>query len=288
MHLNVFVSQNCFTYCRGCYSFSREEEKGAFVPTPKLVDFLKYAYNRGVSKITLCGGDPLTRPDIIELLKELKDIGFMISLDTLGTSIIKDVIVNEKEVINKIDLKKLISYVDIIGIPIDGSTNDIFKLFRCSKDDILNEQLAIGEKLGQNGAKVCINTVVHKGNLSDAKNLAILINKMDYVSKWQIFKFAPLGKYGSLNKNNFEITDKEFQEFQEIVLQDFNNKNIELEFKDNHIRDNTYLLIDNSGDAFIPSFEENNLKEKRTIIGNIYNHDDWDSICECLEKKEEI
>lgn len=98
MHLNIFVSQKCFLYCKGCYSFSRIEKCGQFISTKTLVSFLKFAYNKGINKVTLCGGDPLTRKDIIELLKQIKSIGYLISLDTVGTSIIKS-IKNNGEVI---------------------------------------------------------------------------------------------------------------------------------------------------------------------------------------------
>lgn len=55
MHLNIFVSQKCFLYCKGCYSFSRTEKCGQIVPTKTIVEFLQYAYNKGIDKVTLCG-----------------------------------------------------------------------------------------------------------------------------------------------------------------------------------------------------------------------------------------
>ncbi len=99
--------------------------------------------------------------------------------------------------------------VDIIGIPIDGSTNEIFRRFRQTKEDIVNEQLAVCKELHNFGANICINTVAHKGNLEDAQGLANLIKKMDYINKWQIFQYMPLGKFGLKNRECFEITDKQ-------------------------------------------------------------------------------
>ena len=74
MHLNIFVSQRCFVSCKGCYSFSRNENFNQELDTKTIVDFLKYAYFRGIKKVTLCGGDPLTRKDIVNLLKQIKNI----------------------------------------------------------------------------------------------------------------------------------------------------------------------------------------------------------------------
>ena len=178
MHLNIFASQSCFLHCKGCYSYSREEKKGKQVPTDKLVEFLDFAYNEGTRKVTLCGGDPLTREDIITLLERIKKIGFDISLDTVGSPIIKDIICDKGRLVKKIDAKKIANNVDMIGIPIDGSTNEVFRNFRQTRADIVNEQLDICEELHKAGANICINTVAHKGNLEDAKELVKLLKGM--------------------------------------------------------------------------------------------------------------
>ena len=290
MHLNVFVSQSCFINCRGCYSYSREEERGKHVSTDVLVKFLEFAYNEGVNKITLCGGDPLTRNDILELLERIKLIGFNISMDTVGSPIIKDSICNNQIIVKKLNVNKIAKLVDEIGIPIDGSNNEIFKRFRQTKADILNEQLEICKELHKYGANICINTVAHKGNLEDAKELARLMNKINYIDKWQIFQYLPLGKFGLRNREHFEITDEQFTNFQIAVLKEFKNDISKIQFKSSKVRENNYMLIDNSGNAWIPS--NNNMSFSKlsyivndeTIIGNIHNENDWKKICLCLDE----
>lgn len=164
MHLNIFVSQYCFLHCKGCYSFSREEKKGQKVQTDAIIDFLQFVYTKGVRRVTLCGGDPLTRCDIIPLLEKMKEIGFWISLDTVGSSIIKDVAIDKHLKVKQTNAKKIAKLVDMIGIPIDGSTNEFFKRFRQTRADLISEQLAICQELNKYAANICINTVAHKGN----------------------------------------------------------------------------------------------------------------------------
>lgn len=291
MHLNIFVSQSCFVHCKGCYSFSREEEKGKMMSTDKLINFLRYVYDSGCQKVTLCGGDPLTRYDIIELLEKIKAIGFTISLDTVGSPIIGDVVCDKHTIVRKIDAKKLAELVDMIGIPIDGSTNEIFKRFRQTKVDLINQQLAVCEELHQFGAHICINTVAHKGNLEDAYELAQLIKGVNYISKWQIFQYEPLGKFGLRNRELFEITDKQFSDFQATVLEVFDNDISRLQFKASHNRKNAYMLIDNSGNAWIPAYENMSLSKfsyvlnESVIIGNVKNSEDWNKICSYLDRR---
>ena len=92
-----------------------------------------------------------------------------------------------------------------------------------------------------------------------------------------------------MNKDLYEITKDEFLEFKDKVLQEFKDidklefKDIDkLEFKDLDNRDKTYMIIDNSGDAWIQSFKN---YDKRLIIGNINNIYDWDKICNNMIKK---
>ncbi len=288
MNLNIFVSNKCFIYCRGCYSYSREEKCNKLLETDKIVDFLKYAYSKGIRKVTLCGGDPLAREDIIYLIKKIKSIGLTVSLDTLGTPLIRDARVG-KNIVTKIRTDEITKLVDCIGIPIDGSKNKIIKLFRPINIDILNEQISICKLLIDNGANICINTVAHKGNLDDAKELAKTINEIGNIKKWQIFQYAPFGKYGSKNREMFEISDEQFEIFKKNILSVYNTPE-KVEFKKTQNRVNHYLLIDNSGNTWVPKFErkvtdyKDDMNSSRLIIGNICNNNDWKKICEYAKK----
>lgn len=51
MHLNLFVSQKCFLYCKGCYSFSRTEKCNQIVETKEIIKFLQFAYDNGIKKL---------------------------------------------------------------------------------------------------------------------------------------------------------------------------------------------------------------------------------------------
>ena len=288
MHLNLFVSQKCFLYCKGCYSFSRIENFGQTLETQKIIDFLKYAYDYGIEKVTLCGGDPLVRSDIIDLLKMIKNIGYYISIDTVGTSIIRDVIKNDGTIIKQIDAKVLSELVDEIGLPIDGSNNEIFRKFRQTDFDLLSDQLEICDELRKYNINICINTVVHKGNLDDTKLLCDIVNKLDYIKKWQLFKYAPMGKYGVLNREQFEISEKQFEEYKQNILNSCLRKDI-VDFKGFDVRNKAYMLIDNFGNAWIPEynkelFENHNMViDNRKIIGNITNQADWNGLCKILK-----
>lgn len=233
MHLNVFVSRKCFSYCNGCYSYSREEKCNDIVITEDIIKFLNYAYSRGIQNVTFCGGDPLTRYDIVDLLEKTKNIGYNISLDTLGSNLIKNIINNKGNIIYKRIEPKIISkYIDTIGIPIDGSSNNIINIFRQSNTDIVKEQQLICKELSKYCKNICINTVVHKGNIDDALELTKLVNNLDFINKWQLFKYIPTGKFGTKNKEIYDITTEQFNKFKDIVKSNYiSNDKLQVYFK---------------------------------------------------------
>jgi hypothetical protein len=96
-----------------------------------------------------------------------------------------------------------------------------------------------------------------------------------------VFEFEPFGKYGNLNKHLFEINEKEFLEIKEKVEEKFNYDK-KIQFKNSKTRNKLYILIDNSGDAYVSS--NCNLKRNnRKIVGNIKEKKDWPKIVKYLK-----
>ncbi len=283
MHLSVFVSSKCFCQCLGCYSYSREEELGSYLQDKYIIDFLTYAFKNGVNKVTLCGGDPLLRKNILDLIYKIKKIGYIINLDTVGTSIIEKMDDDKRFI--PVDVKKLSQLVDMIGIPIDGSNDVIINSFRNYHNNIYREQLKICDILNENEANICINTVIHKKNLDDIDNIIKTINNLNYIKKWQVFQFIPMGKFGNKNKEKFEISAFDFEKVKNKISKNIINKNLTIDFKSIKDRNKLYILVDNSGFCRITSIETEN-SECYNIIGNIKNKEDWKTICSYLGVKE--
>ena len=165
----------------------------------------------------------------------------------------------------------------------DGSNNEIIKLFRETNANIFEEQISICNKLNEYNANICINIVAHKGNLNDIYNLTNVLNNLPYIKKWQIFQYSPIGKFGKLNKKSFEITEEEFLAYKSEILKNYKYNKNKIEFKSSISRDKTYMLIDNSGYAWISLFDPTMNNKK--YIGNILNPNDWDKIIYNLKNK---
>lgn len=213
--INLCIAKHCFIKCKGCYNnFCNKKE----IPYKEIKQFLKYAKGKGVKKVTLSGGDPLTRKDLIKIIKKCNNLKLNVNLDTVGLAFTKNrIIPSTKRKINKFSNLKILKKINSIGIPLDGSNNEIISKFRIYNGNLFNEiieELELFEKLHIN---ICINTVLHKQNISDMKNIYNILKKYKCIKKWQIFQFMPIGALGSKNAGLYTIDSDEFQKVNEEI-----------------------------------------------------------------------
>jgi len=292
--LHLSIARSCFVQCHGCYNhFSNNPQ---LISDDAVLDFLAQARNHDIKKVTVCGGDPLSRPKIIELLKSIKQLDFFITVDTLGVPLLRDekTIFHGRHLVKQIDARDLTMHTDLIGIPLDGPSDEIISMFRKGRSDIFKDQLATIDVLDQCNANICINTVVCKTNYKSIIDLIPFIKKPKNIKLWQFFQFMPIGPLGFKNRDRYMIEDSEFNKFKSAMTQAAikNDLAIRLEFKKASDRKGTYLLIDSNGDAWSPdylNFDDKISKNlcstnRRTIIGNIKNKKDWTNIIDAVFK----
>lgn len=272
------ASASCFVACPGCYNhFS-----GPLAQTNDIVRFVAGLVNNfNLRKITVGGGDPLARPDIIALLRELRRMGLYISLDTVGTPLLREaaIVFMGSGVTERIDAKEVADQVDKIGIPVDGSSNETIQYFR--RGASLEDQKQILELLSQAGAKICVNSVIHQQNVDDIEGILDVIRTYSGVVEWQMFQFMPIGPLGYRNRARYEISDDRFQASLKAARQLANEfcPDIEVKGKSKSSRKNSYLLIDGVGTVWIPKQTENAMwsasdsNQERALLGNITSED---------------
>lgn len=285
LRINLNIGAGCFVSCPGCYNHFGK----SFIEIQSILNFLEYIAQFGIRHITLGGGDPLTYPNIIILLKEIKNIGYRINLDTVGTPFLQNSrsIFFKRVDVPRIDSLELAKYVDLLGIPLDGPNSEVISTFRTKRKNIYEELLEIIQLLDKNKANLCINTVVHRMNIEHLDVLPTHLEHIQSVSKWQFFQFMPIGPLGYKNKDQYKISEKEFYNIKDRIYSNYRNsrwKNT-FEFKSNASRKGNYLFIDSDGIAWLPDliyfdhwnprFDETN---KKRIIGSIKNKEDFSKI----------
>lgn len=260
---------SCFVRCPGCYNhFADSLQHGNTVTLDGIRQFGEEAFHRGYAKITVGGGDPLSRPDIIEILRSLRELGFKISLDTVGTvfNAPAETIFHGRRLISQVSPLAMMGLVDLVGIPLDGSNQDIAQIFRTGRPTLFEEQMKTIKSLGAAGLSVCVNTVASACNVHDLPKLLECLMCLPIV-KWQIFQFMPIGPLGAKHVEQFFVSKREFESVVDRVLELHKQFGCSFEIQPKSIEDRRgrYLMVDDAGEAWIPT----GYRDERVLIGNI-------------------
>ena len=85
----------CNLYCQGCYRKNeKDSHKSLEVIREELNVFKKFRKADGVS---IAGGDPLTHPDILEIVKITNEFGFKPIINTNGKELTPDLLAELKK-----------------------------------------------------------------------------------------------------------------------------------------------------------------------------------------------
>ncbi len=110
--------RRCNLTCKHCYSISADTDFPGELSRDEIFTVMDDLKSFGVPALILSGGEPLLRPDIFEISKRAKELGFYVGLSTNGTLIDKEMI----EAITEVGY-------DYVGISLDGigKTHDRFR-----------------------------------------------------------------------------------------------------------------------------------------------------------------
>lgn len=110
--------RRCNLTCKHCYSISADTDYAGELKTDEACNVMDDLRAFGVQVLILSGGEPLLRPDIFQLARRAKDMGFYVALSTNGT------LVDESNIERIAEIG-----FDYVGISIDGmrETHDKFR-----------------------------------------------------------------------------------------------------------------------------------------------------------------
>jgi MoaA/NifB/PqqE/SkfB family radical SAM enzyme len=217
IRLQLAVARSCFVRCRGCYNrFSPHRE---LVSQEQIVAFLRYANDRvGVAGVTLCGGDPLTRPDIIELVDGIIALGIPVKLDTVGTAFLGPAEIRffGSGVARQVEVENLVRRVQWLSLPLDGWDQESVSWFREGRSHLFKETLRLIELVQGLGTPLGVNTVVHRRNLGGIAKIRGVL-KPYRVAEWQLFEYRPSGPLSFANRDDFLIQPRGL--FEEVTAE---------------------------------------------------------------------
>ena len=249
-HVTCECSQEC-PYCWG----PQDIENPVLTFTSKKI--IKKIKNIGARRIVFTGGDPLTRNDIGSLIRYAKEIGLEVALSTTGDKITPSF------------LRQNAYFIDLISLPIDGSTEAISSQ---TKEEghlaaILNT-LEMLKKYPNIDVKVC--TPVTRYNLRDIPNILNLTESYKQKTKarvfYNIFQTFPRS-LGQVEWEDIVVNDKDFAALKRKLS---GRRKIKINFLDHRTLDKLYLMIFPNGNLVIPAGEKFTSFGSFLEIKNIY------------------
>ena len=155
MTLTLQVTRKCNLHCIYCSEEKQLDEPGR----EELSDIINKI--RNVKRIIVSGGEPLLRPDIFDILKELRNQRNIIALATNCTKVDKEY------------ATKLVGLIDYADVTIDGPRN-IHNTIRGGYDDIIKGIFNLREK----GIEYSFVTVLVPQNLDYLKDICQIVDTL--------------------------------------------------------------------------------------------------------------
>jgi MoaA/NifB/PqqE/SkfB family radical SAM enzyme len=254
--LNLSIGHSCFVRCAGCYSkFGRT--------APDLARFeLSVArfVECGIRAVTVSGGDPLRIPGLVQFLGRLRAVGIeSIKVDTVGTALLPGSA-------ERVPLADLLDAADIVGLPLDGWSEQSVRWFREGRPRLFGETLEIIEAVRQADARcdLYLNTVLHRLNVTDASRILDIVRGLEIVRRWNIFQYTPTDQARSEVNDRLAISDATFTSAARQLRAAAGGHGVEIECASVRDRVGKYLLVNSGGDAWMPDIDG------RTVpLGNV-------------------
>ena len=264
------ITTKCNQNCKYCHRFlgindlTYEENK----------EILNNLIKDGVNNITWTGGEALLYPNLKELLKISQENGIKNKLITNGMVLAQ----NE-------NMREILDYLDSLTLSLDTINDDTNEELGRGKNHF-EEVKTILDYVKGKSLKININTVVSKKNINEMEQLGEFLNNYN-ISKWKFFKFMPLRETAEKNKDEFAITDAEFEKTKN-VFRNFGNIG-ETDFRQEKDMEDKYTLLIANGDIiktengvdvkkgnalyqnpveFMYELEENRMKKIKILIAH--------------------
>lgn len=243
---NWGIYNRCPLVCVGCYNIFNSQTL-SYPQTTRVVDKLVDA---GVEELVISGGDPLEWENILCFVDHAYVRGLSIGIDTVGYSFTAEM--GEA-------LRGKISY---LGLPVDGSGQDVIAGFRKGKADLFDRVRHALELCGTYEIPVKINTTVTNGNINDLEDIAKMLAGYEAVVCWSLFQWWDIRATPSL-RARMHIDTNRFRERARQLRQAYPQLGIWGQDVDRRAR--THFFISANGEVY--TFDSGALST--IIIGDI-------------------
>lgn len=200
----IVFTQGCNFRCGYCHNpelLSIDIEKEPFISEDEFFNFLEKRKGK-LDGVVITGGEPCLQKDLVNFIKKIKNMGFLVKLDTNGSF---------PDKLQFLLSNKLIDYVAMdIKAPLEKYHKITSSLIK--KEDILKSiDLILNSNIDYEFRTTVIKSQL---NFKDFEKISKLINgaKLYYLQKFESSKI-----YNQALMNEITYTNSEFKEIIEIM-----------------------------------------------------------------------
>ena len=179
--------RRCNLTCLHCYSISADRDFPGELSTEEVYGVMDDLRRFQVPVLILSGGEPLLRPDIFDISRHAKDMGFYVGLSTNGT------LIGEK----MIEPIVAIGY-DYVGISIDGikATHDRFR----RREGAFDASMKAVRLCRETGIKIGMRFTMTQDNAAELPQLLALMED-EGIDKFYLSHLNYAGR-GNINRKH--------------------------------------------------------------------------------------
>ena len=172
------LTSRCNLSCRMCYVHAADDRnaKSTELSAKEWLEVGKQTAKEGMLYLLLTGGEPLLRPDFLEIYESLYKLGLQISLNTNATLI-------TPEIADRLAVLPPLK----VGVTLYGASPDIYERV-CGNGDAFERTLRGIRLLNERGVAVSLRTTIIRQNKGDlekihaiSRELGLRLKLVDYV-----------------------------------------------------------------------------------------------------------
>ncbi|MCL2400109.1 MAG: radical SAM protein [Defluviitaleaceae bacterium] len=210
----LHVTSRCNLNCAGCYSEERNRNAKSDMTLKEMTHVLNNLAAAGVSRLTISGGEPFMRDDIIEIIKHAKQTGMeIVACISNGIAPLKTYLEAGK-------------YLDRLAFSLDSHDKASAIIRPANVFNVVIEKIKALKKAGINTAIVF---TLHKRNYHTMSEMVALAAELDVPFNFSLFSVL---EYGA-TKSDLVFRESDLEE---IMLSSSGQKNSNVETFDSSIQ----------------------------------------------------
>jgi radical SAM protein len=176
------LTRACDLACRHCRAEAVVNRHPLELSTAEGLRLLEQVRRFGQPLLVLTGGDPLKRPDVVELVEYGTSLGLRVAMTPSGTPLMTERTLRQ---LRRAGLSRL-------AVSLDGATADSHDTFR-GVSGSYDWTIRMLEAARTIGLTTQVNTTVSRYNLEEFDELCALMVRLD-ITLWSVFFLVPTGR----------------------------------------------------------------------------------------------